>query len=118
MPPSHRRCWRSDLASFWVNHGIVVVNGPNDVHSVIVGVLDVPAGVVTYGLVVKSGNERSRAKHGLIREAEIESRHGSLGGGEGLELSVGQPDGVVGEAGDGAVTFVISLCIKGVYSYF
>ena len=91
VPAGHRRCWGYHGALV-IKRGIIVKDGPNDVHGVIVGVLRVVALLIT-----ESGDERSRAERGLVGEAEVESRHGSLGGGEDLELSVGEADGVVGK---------------------
>jgi len=97
VPAGHRGRRRHDGA-VWVDHCVVVVDDANDVDGVIVGVLDVPTRVVALWLVVETINERSRAECRLVGEAEVISCHGSLGGGEGLELSVGQPDGVKGKA--------------------
>ena len=97
VPAGHRRCWGYHGAII-IKRGIIVKDGPNDVHRVIVGVL----GVVAF-LVTEACDERSRAERGLVGEAEVESRHGSLGGGEGLELSVGKKRGVVGKATDGRI---------------
>jgi len=69
---------RSHDGAVWVDHCVVVVDDANDVHRVFMGVLDVHAGLVAFGLVVEPGYERSGTERRLVGEAEIVSHESQV----------------------------------------